>query len=137
MTKQIGILLTSTLLLSIFACDETQQKHQSEQETKQIQQPAPPKVENAISSKEDSWAEAKDSTKQALQQSKKAGEDIWEASKETSTELLNSGKEKSKQAWGEIKEKSNDVLKKSNEKFEQLLKRDKQEALPEDIDDEI
>ena len=123
MDRSIRILLSSTLLLSLFACNEPKIEEQpiaapnaspaAEFATQQEQQiNGTESVEKNIEKK---WDEARESTKKALQQSKEAGSDIWEASKESSKKMLSDGKVVSAEILHDVKEKSGIILEKSSE----------------------
>lgn len=123
MDRSIRILLSSTLLLSLFSCNEPKVEEQSAQEQKQSpateqatqQNEQISSTESADKNIEKKWDEARESTKKALQQSKEAGADIWEASKESSKKMLSDSKVAGGEILHDVKEKSGVILEKSSE----------------------
>jgi len=118
MKKAIKIFFTSALLPLVFACNEAPVTNVSTQQA----EPQASAEQNQTADNQKKWADAKDSTKKALQQNQKAGEDIWDASKGTSKELWQEGQEKSKEVWKDSKEAGidiwEDVKNKSTEAWE-------------------
>lgn len=134
MNKTIKIFLTSALLPFVFACNEAPSKSE------------PEPVKKTDNQKK--WADAKDSTNKALQQSKKAGEDIWDASKGSSKELWHEGKESSKEfwqdsknagseIWDDVKNKSSDVWEKGSTTLDELLDTQQPPSEAQPTEDEI
>lgn len=77
------------------------------------------------------WDKAKETTKGALFQSKKAGEAIWEASKESSKKAWSKSKDLSNEVWDKVKEKSSDMLESSTDKIEKMLNKNEQKKIEE------
>jgi len=149
MNKAIKIVLTSALLPFVFACNEAPVTNAAKQQ-KMPEQPqqTEPAEQNQTADNQKKWADAKDSTNKAVQQSKKAGEDIWDASKGTSKELWQEGQESSKEIWqdskeagseiwDDVKNKSSDAWEKGGKTLDDLFDSQQPATKPETTEDAI